>query len=210
MTRSMTTDIQEYFTSGCGRCDRFGTPDCSTRIWRETLAELRAICLGAGLEEHVKWGHPCYVHGGRNVAILGAFRAGVRVGFFHAALLDDPANVLERQGPNTRHPDCIRFTDTGSVAAKAAALRACLAEAMDHAAAGRLPPKEDAETAWPEELVGALAADAELSQAFHALTPGRQRSYVINLTGAKASATRMSRIARFRPRIIAGKGATER
>lgn len=206
----MITDIEDYFTLGCGRCKRFATPDCSTRAWTLGLNALRRICLDAGLSEHVKWAHPAYMHAGRNICVMGAFRGDFRLSFFNAALMKDPEGVLERQGANTRHPDCLRFTDVGQVAERAPIIRAYLAEAMGYAEAGILPPKETREIDLPDELVEALDADPELGEAFHALTPGRQKSYVINLGAAKQSATRTARIIRFRDKIIAGKGATER
>ncbi len=205
----MITAIEDYFTKGCGRCARFGTADCATKVWASGLSDLRAICLGAGLDETVKWGHPCYVRAGRNVAIIGALRGDFRLSFFHAGLMKDPAGVLERQGPNTRYPDMIRFTDNGQVAVMAPVVRAYLAEATGYADAGLLPPKEAMEIEVPDELAQAMDADPVLAEAFHRLTPGRQRSYVINLNGAKTAATRMARIAKFRARIIAGKGAQE-
>ena len=70
----MITEIEDYFTRGCGRCDRFATPDCSTRLWIAGLEQLRRLCLAAGLTEMLKWGHPCYMHAGRNIVIMGAFR----------------------------------------------------------------------------------------------------------------------------------------
>lgn len=206
----MITEIEDYFTKGCGRCERFGTPDCSTRHWTGGLHELRRICLDSGLAETVKWAHPCYVHDGRNIAILGAFRGDFRINFFNAGLLKDPQGVLEKQGPNTRYPNMIRFTDNAQVTAMEQVILSYLREAMGYAEEGRKPPKEESELEPPEELVDALDADPELAEAFQNLTPGRQKSYVINLNSAKKSETRISRIAKFRNRILAGKGATER
>ena len=97
----MITDADEYFSKGCGRCDRFATPDCSTRRWAEGLAALRRICMEAGLSETAKWGHPCYMHAGRNVAVIGAFRGDFRLTFFEPGLMKDPEGVLERQGENS-------------------------------------------------------------------------------------------------------------
>lgn len=74
----MVTDIEDYFSKGCGRCDRFATPDCATRTWQEGLSALRRICRDMGLRETVKWGHPCYKHAGRNIAIIGALRGDFR------------------------------------------------------------------------------------------------------------------------------------
>lgn len=163
-----------------------------------------------GLTETVKWGHPTYMHAGRNIAMFGAFRGDFRLSFFNAALMKDPDNILEKPGPNTRHASLIRFTDAAQPAAMEPAIRAYLREAMDYADAGLLPERTEHDLEIPEELAEAMDADPELAEAFHALTPGRKRSYVINLTSAKAAATRVSRIAKFRPKIIAGKGATER
>lgn len=207
---AMITDIEDYFTKGCGRCDRFGTPDCSTRGWIAGLNELRHICRDEGLQETVKWAHPCYMAHERNIVIMGAFRDNFRLTFFNAALMADPEGLLERQGPNTRHPDMIRFTDVAQVAERAEVIRAYLREAMDYARQGLRPAPEETELALPVELTDALDADAELAEAFAALTPGRQKSYVINLSGAKAAQTRINRIEKFRNKIIAGKGATER
>lgn len=107
----MITDIEDYFAKGCGRCPRFATAACSTKRWSKGLEELRRICLSAGLTETVKWGHPCYIHAGRNIAIIGAMKGDFRLTFFNAALMKDPKGMLETQGPNTRHPNMISFKD---------------------------------------------------------------------------------------------------
>lgn len=206
----MITDIEDFFVKGCGRCDRFDTPDCSTRRWIGGLTELRRICRDVGLTETLKWAHPCYTHAGRNIAIFGAFRGDYRLSFFKAALLKDPEGVLEKQGPNARNPDMIRFTENDQVVRMEPLIRVYLKEAMGYAEAGIIPPKVEEVLELPDELIEALDSDPELAEAFHGLTPGRQKSYVINLNSAKTSATRVSRIAKFRDKIIAGKGAMER
>lgn len=206
----MITDIEDYFTRGCGRCERFATPDCSTRQWAEGLTALRAICLDATLSETVKWGHPCYMHAGRNIVIFGAFRSDFRISFFNAALMKDPKGILEQQGPNTRHPDMIRFTGNAQVEELRPIIASYLGEAMEYAEAGVRAPRDEGELELPAELTVALRSDPELAEAFHGLTPGRQRSYVIHLNSAKKPETRIARIGRARDRILAGKGATER
>ncbi len=207
---SMITEISDYFAKGCGRCERFATSDCSTKRWARGLADLREICLRAGLEEAVKWGHPCYVHAGRNIAIIGAHRGDFRLSFFNAALMNDPEGVLEKQGPNTQHPDMIRFVDNARVRKLEPVIASYLEEAMLYAEAGTRPPKEHRAIDLPAELVDAMDCDPELAEAFHSLTPGRQRSYAINLNSAKKPETRVARIEKFRDKIIAGKGAMER
>lgn len=208
--RAMITDPDAYFADGCGRCDRFATHDCSTRLWLPGLLTLRRILADIGLTETAKWGHPCYMHAGRNICLFGAFRGDFRLTFMNAALLRDPEGLLQKQGPNTKHPDCLRFTDNAAPEALAPVIRAYLAEAMDYAEKGILPPKEPSEIDLPAELVEALDADPDLAEAFAALTPGRQRSWCFHLNDARTLATRLTRIEKARAKILAGKGATER
>lgn len=206
----MITDPDDFFTKGCGRCERFDTPDCSTRQWIDGLNNLRRICRDMGLEETVKWAHPTYMHAGRNIAIFGACRGDFRLSFMNPSLLNDTEGVLESQGPNSRTPGMIRFTGVAQVVEMEQVLRAYLQHMMDHAEAGTKPPKVHTEIDMPDELAEALDADPELAGAFHTLTPGRQRSYMFNLNQAKQSTTRVARIEKFRDKIIAGKGAMER
>lgn len=207
---AMITDIEDYFAQGCGRCERFQTADCSTQLWFDGLAALRRICLSAGLVETVKWGHPCYMYAGRNVAIIGAFRGDFRLTFFNAGLMKDPAGILEHQGPNTRFPDMVRFTSAQQVQSLEPTLMNYLSEACGYAEAGLTEPPDTRELAMPAELVEALAADPELSQAWDALTPGRRKGYLLNLDSAKRAQTRHDRIEKFRPKIMAGKGPMDR
>jgi uncharacterized protein YdeI (YjbR/CyaY-like superfamily) len=204
------TDIEEYFSNGCGRCERYATPDCVTKQWGSGLNSLRQICRELELVETVKWAHPCYMHGDRNIVLIGAVRKDFRLIFFNAALLKDQEGVLERQGPNTRYPDMIRFTANNQVAEMEAVITSYLKEAMGYAEAGIKPRKEQSGLDLPDELIEALDADPELAEAFHGLTPGRKRSYIINLNSAKKPETRNARIAKFRNKILSGKGATER
>ena len=126
----MITQPEDYFAQGCGRCSRFATPACSSQTWAAGLQALRQLCLGVGLVETAKWGHPCYTHQGRNIAILGALRGDFRLTFFNASLLQDPQQLLQRKGANSAHPDTLSFTDVTQVKAVATPLRAYLQEAM--------------------------------------------------------------------------------
>ena len=203
----MITQIDDYFALGCGRCAWFATADCSVQHWQAGVLALRAICLGEGLAEVVKWGHPVYMHAGRNVAILGAFRGDFRITFMHAGLLEDPEGWLERQGPNTTHPDALRFT--GAEQVQADVVRGFLQQAMAFAVAGVKPTKAAGDLTLPDELVQALDDDPRLAEAWAGLTPGRQRSHVLQIAGGKAAATRAARVVKLAPRILAGKGAQE-
>ena len=207
---AMIKDPNIYFDKGCGRCERFDTADCSTRFWIDGLSELRRICLAAGLTEHAKWGHPCYMHAGRNIAIFGAFRGDFRLTFMNPGLMKDPEGILEKQGPNCKNPGVLFFTDVSGVLELEPTIRAYLEELKGYAEAGIKPPQTRQEIDMPGELGEALDADPDLAEAFHALTPGRQRSYFFNIAQAKKPETRFARIEKFRDKIIAGKGALER
>jgi uncharacterized protein YdeI (YjbR/CyaY-like superfamily) len=210
MDRAMITDIETFFTDGCGRCDRFATTACSTKFWAKGLADLRQLCRSAGLVECVKWGHPTYMFGGRNLVIFGAFRGDFRLTFFNAALMRDPKGVLEKQGANTQTPDMIRFTANEQVGEMSATITAYLHEAMGYAEAGILPPKTVRAVEIPPELIEALDCDPDLAEGFAALTPGRQKSWAFHLNTTNVPATRFARIAKARGKILAGKGALER
>ena len=206
----MITEIEDFFRKGCGRCARFDTPECSVATWQPAIDVLRQICLSAGLVETLKWGHPCYMHAGQNIAIIGAFRGDFRITFMTAPLLKDPEGILTRSGENTQHPNMIQFRTDSELVARAPIIKAYLEEAKRHADAG-LKPKVERETlVLPDELVAALDADPALAEAFHRLTPGRQRSHEIELAAAKHSETRLRRLERLRPLILTGKGALDR
>jgi uncharacterized protein YdeI (YjbR/CyaY-like superfamily) len=203
----MITEIDDYFAKGCGRCARFATADCSVQRWQVGLLALRGICLGEGLVETVKWGHPVYMHAGRNVAIIGAFRGEFRITFMNAGLLVDAEGLLERQGPHSAVADALKFRDVGEVQAEV--VQGFLRQAMGFAAAGVKADRVAAEVDVPAELLAALDDDPLLAQAWAALTPGRQRSHVLMIAGGKARATREARVVKLAPRILAGKGAQE-
>lgn len=205
----MITDVDDYFTKGCGRCKRFDTADCSSRIWNAGLQRLRAICRAAGLEETVRWGQPCYRYADQNVVIIAAFRSTFRLTFFHASLMKDDAGLLVAQGPNSPVASAIFFTSEDEVAENAESISAYLEEAKALAASGAKPERKERKLELTEEFVEALASDPEMAAAFEALTPGRQRSHALFVGGAKKAETRRARIAKMRGRILAGKGANE-
>lgn len=206
----MITDADTYFRDGCGRCQRFETPDCSARAWAEGLAHLRRILLSEGLNETAKWGQPCYLHNARNIALLGSFRDDFRMTFFNGSLLKDPNHILTKRGSNTQQADIVVFKTADQVLEMEPVIRAYLNEAKTYADAAIKPIKKTIDVVLPVELIDALETDPDLGDAFNALTSGRQRSYAIAINAAKKPETRVARIAKFRSKIIAGKGATER
>ncbi len=206
----MITDPDEFFKVGCGRCKRFATADCSVKKWQEGLALLREICRSEGLEETAKWGHPCYMAHDRNIALIGAFQNDFTLSFMNASLISDVHGVLQKAGPNAQVPSLIRFGSAADVAEREPILREYLQHLIGCAELGEKPIKAPSPIDLPDELVEVLDADPELAEAFASLTPGRQRSYAIGISGAKKSETRFARIEKFRPKILSGKGANER
>lgn len=123
--------------------------------------------------------------------------------------MKDPDGVMAKQGPNIQYPDMFRFTRNTDVLKMMPVIVSCLMEAKRYAEAGTKPRKQQSELELPDELTEALESDPEPAEAFRGLTPGRRKSYMISLNSEKKSETRISRIAKFRGRILADKWATD-
>jgi uncharacterized protein YdeI (YjbR/CyaY-like superfamily) len=179
------------------------------QTWRGELEKLRAILLGCGLDEALKWGKPCYSSGGANLAILQPFKAHCALMFFKGALLEDTHGLLRSQGENTQSALRLEFRSEAEI--KKTVVQAYVRQAIAVEKAGlTVDFKAKRELVRPEELTAALAEDRALAKAFDALTPGRQRAYVMHFTGAKKAETRAARIAKCAPDILAGRGLNER
>ena len=203
----MQTTIDGYFAEGCGRCAKFATPQCKVHPWAEVLQALRQLALASGLTETVKWGMPCYTADGTNVAMVSAFTEHCVLSFFQGALLTDPDGLLEAPGPNSRQVRRFSATSAADVRDHERELAALLQQAIAVAQRGdRVPAVAPDTSPWPDELRDAFASDPALEAAFTALTPGRQRGYLLHFTQAAQSATRARRIAQAVPAILAGKG----
>lgn len=177
--------------------------------WPAEVAALREVLLGCGLTEAIKWGKPCYVHDGSNIALVQEFKDFLALMFFKGALLDDPDGVLEAQGPNSRSARRMCFTSVDDVSRSAGTIEAYVAAAIDVEASGAEvgpPPEPD----LVEELRVRLDEDPELKEAFENLTPGRQRGYNLHFADAKQSKTRAARVEKHIPRILEGKGLHDR
>ena len=168
---------------------------------------MRAIMLETPLDEGFKWRQPVYVLGGENVAIFYAMKDCCGLGFFRGSLLRDEAGLLVAPGENSQAMRQFRFTDAGQVAQHADAIRAYVAEAIAlHRAGTKVDFAAKRDLELPDELTAALDADAGFAEAWHALTPGRQRGYVLFIGGAKKAETRAGRVENWRAAIMAGKG----
>jgi uncharacterized protein YdeI (YjbR/CyaY-like superfamily) len=179
--------------------------------WRAELERLRNVALECRLTEELKWRQPCYTFEGRNIVVLGGFKAYCALGFFKGALLADPAGILIAPGTNSQSGRQIRFTSVHQIDEMAPVLRAYLFEAIEVERAGlSVRLKRTEEFAVPEELRRKLDELPELRAAFDALTPGRQRGYLLHFSAPKQSATRMARIEKCMPRIFEGRGLHDR
>ena len=175
--------------------------------WQAEMTALRALLLDCPLTEDLKWGVPCYTLDGKNVVLIHAFKEYCALLFHKGALMKDPDGVLIQQTDNVQSARQIRFTSLDEIHRMQNLLRSYAHEAIEVEKAGlKVVHKTVAEFAMPEEFKAALAADDTLKSAFEALTPGRQRGYLLHFSSAKQSATRESRIEKCRPKIMAGKG----
>lgn len=179
--------------------------------WQGEIRRLRALLLDCGLGEELKWGKPCYTAHGGNVAIIQPFKAHCALMFFKGALLDDSRGVLVRPGKNSRAARRVEFTSEAQIQELEPVLRTHIERAVEIEAAGlRVEKGTKPALELPEELQEKLKGDEGLARAFHALTPGRQRAYVLHFSGAKQSKTRRARVERCVEKILAGKGLNDR
>jgi uncharacterized protein YdeI (YjbR/CyaY-like superfamily) len=177
--------------------------------WQGEIQTLRSILLDSGLDEELKWGKPCFMFEGKNVAIIQPFKELCSLLFFKGALIRDTHRLLRSQGKNTQ--SAMRLEFTGKEKIKKAVVKAYVKQAIAVEKAGlKVDFKAKRELKLPEELTQILSKDTKLAKAFDALTPGRQRAYVLHFTGAKQSRTRTARIEKCIPWILAGKGMNER
>ncbi len=180
-----------------------------SEMWPDEMAALRPLLLGCGLTEEFKWRKPCYSHEGNNIVIVQEMKDFLALMFFKGALLEDPAGILVDQGPNSRSARRIQFTSVGDVARLANTIKTYVAAAVDVAEAG-LVVGPAPELVLVEELQNRLDDEPALAAAFDALTPGRQREYNLYFSGAKQAKTRIARVDKYVPKIIAGKGLRDR
>lgn len=179
------------------------------RNWQGEIQTLRSILLDCGLCEELKWGKPCFMFEGRNVAIIQPFKEFCSLMFFKGALLQDTYGLLRSQGENTQGALRLEFTSKDQM--KKAVLSSYVKQAIAVERSGlRVNFKAKHELKFPEELVRILNKDNKLAKAFDALTPGRRRAYVLHFMGAKQSKTRSARIEKCIPRILSGKGMNDR
>ncbi|WP_370900120.1 YdeI/OmpD-associated family protein [Chryseobacterium gossypii] len=178
--------------------------------WQKEFQKLRTIALDTGLDEELKWGCPCYTYHGKNVVLIHGFKEYCALLFFKGALLNDPDNILIRQTENVQAARQIRFTGLDEITGREKALKAYIYEAVEVEKSGiKVEMKETKEFEMPEEFRRKLDSNPSLKEAFEALTPGRQRAYLLYFSSGKQAKTRESRIEKYIPRILKGKGIND-
>jgi len=206
----MNSQVDHYLAEGCGRCSLGGTPDCKVHNWPEELKALRTIVLECGLHEELKWGVPVYTFQKKNIVVVAAFKMYCSLSFFKGSLLSDTHNILSQAGENTQSARLIRFTNVKEIVKLKSVLKAYLFEAMEIEKSGlKVAFKKPEDFVMPEEFENRLKMMPALKKAFDALTPGRQKSYLLHFSQAKQAKTRESRIEKCIPQILKGKGFNE-
>lgn len=203
--------VNEYLKEGCMRCELGGTPECKVHDWGTELVELRRILGETELKEERKWGVPCYTHAGKNILILSALKDSANLSFFKGALMKDPEGILSKPGPNSQSARYIKYSALEPIQEQEEVIKEYVAEAIEIEKAGlKVEFKDTSDFEVPEEFQTKLDEDPALEMAFEALTPGRQRGYLLYFSGAKQSQTRSSRVEKYIPKIMEGKGFHDR
>lgn len=197
MTKSaMNPKVDFYFTKA--------------KNWQEELEQMRAIALDCDLSEELKWGVPCYTFNKSNIVLIHVFKEYCAFLFFKGALLKDTKGILVQQTQNVQAARQIRFTNVKEIVKLKAVLKAYIHEAIEVEKAGlKVELKKTEEFTMPEEFEKKLSKNPALKKAFYALTPGRQRGYLLFFSSAKQTKTREARIEKCIPDILIGKGLND-
>ncbi|PYF69487.1 YdeI/OmpD-associated family protein [Pedobacter nutrimenti] len=175
--------------------------------WQQEVQELRLIALDCGLSEELKWGVPCYTFQKSNIVLIHDFKEYCAFLFFKGALLKDPQNILVQQTKNVQAARQVRFRNIREIIDLRRALKAYIQQAIEVEKSGlKVNFKTTADFPVPEEFQAKLEQIPDLKMAFDALTPGRQKSYILYFSSAKQSKTRESRVEKYLPQILSGKG----
>ncbi|MFJ9382171.1 YdeI family protein [Peribacillus sp. NPDC101481] len=175
--------------------------------WKEEYETLRNIVLDCGLTEEFKWMHPCYTFEKKNIVLIHGFKEYCALLFHKGALLKDTHGILIQQTENVQGARQIRFTNLQEIVATETILKAYIHEAIEVEKAGlQVNFKKNEEFIIPDELQNKFDEIPALKTAFEALTPGRQRAYILHFSQPKQSKTRESRVEKCMQNILNGKG----
>jgi len=180
------------------------------RPWHRELNALRKLVLNSELKETFKWNNPCYTYNQANVLIISCFKDRCALSFFKGVLIEDTYKALQAPGANSQSVRLLNFKSVEEILKKKNLIKEYIDQAIAIESSGRkINFKKTSEFDIPKELQQKFSEDESLSKAFHSLTPGRQRGYLLFFSGAKQAATRLSRIEKYIPRILSGKGIND-
>jgi uncharacterized protein YdeI (YjbR/CyaY-like superfamily) len=178
--------------------------------WQKEFEKLRTIILDCGLTEELKWGVPCYMSGKSNIVVIHGFKEYCAILFFKGTLLKDTNRILIQQTENVQVARQVRFTDVREIVKMERILKAYIYEAVEVEKAGlKATLKKTTEFSIPEEFLTKLNKKPALKTAFKALTPGRQRAYLLYFSAPKQSKTREARVEKYMQQILNGKGLND-
>ncbi|MGF9696259.1 MULTISPECIES: YdeI/OmpD-associated family protein [Paenibacillus] len=178
--------------------------------WKEEFELLREIVLDCGLTEEFKWMHPCYTYDNKNIVLIHGFKDYCALLFHKGALLKDPHGILIQQTENVQAARQIRFTNVQTIDEMQLMIKAYIDEAVEVEKSGlEVEFKKHSEFTIPEELANKFVEIPDLKTAFEGLTPGRQRAYIMHFSSPKQSKTRESRVEKYIPHILDGKGLND-
>lgn len=209
MKIELNPGVDKYLIDGCMRCKYGGTPLCKVNNWKEELEMIRQIVLETGLKEEIKWGAPVYTHQGKNIVSVAALKESANIGFFKGALLSDNHKILIQQG-NLQSDRIIKFTGTEEIKKLENILKSYISEAIAIEESGQKVIFQKNPEPVPEELLQVFEQDPMFKKAFYALTPGRQRGYIIYFSQPKIAQTRIGRIEKYRQQILNGIGINDK
>ena len=178
--------------------------------WQEELEQLRKIALDCQLTEELKWVTPCYTFQQKNIVLIHHFKEYCALLFFKGALLKDTKGILIQQSENVQAARQIRFTSLKEIVEQKSILKAYIYEAIEIEKAGlKVELKKTSDFPVSEEFQKQLDADSRVKKAFEALTPGRQRAYLLHFSQPKQAKTREARVEKAMPQILDGKGLND-
>ncbi len=178
--------------------------------WQEEFGKLRQLVLDCGLTEELKWGCPCYTFEKKNIVLIHGFKEYCALLFFKGALLKDAKHILVQQTPNVQAARQIRFTNVREIMKLKPVVKAYIREAIDVEKAGsKVTLKKTPQFKIADEFREELEKNPALKKAFKALTPGRQRGYLLYFSQPKQAKTRAARVEKSVPQILRGKGLND-
>ena len=208
--RKMNPLVNKYLVDGCMRCKFGGTPNCKVNHWSKELEALRKIVIKSVLDEELKWGMPCYTLNNKNILMISAFKEYACISFFKGVLLKDKEKLLTAHGESSQSVRMIKFTNSKQIIQQSSIIKAYIEEAIEIENSGKKVEFKKNPEPIPEELIVELNKDLKFKKAFHELTPGRQRGYIIYFSQPKNTQSKLNRIEKCRENILKGIGLNDR